>query len=102
MHAGITIVYADAAYPLPPAPAGPPAASVLALPQNAVMEGPFVLNAGAPAAPGFQAPPYLQGFRFSELPAYSLLPTASSSPLPDATHAWLNNAMHHTVTDTVS
>jgi hypothetical protein len=102
MLAGITIIYADAASPPSPAPAGPPPASVLALPLSAVMEGPFVLSAGAPAAAGFQAPPYLQAFRFSELPAYSLLPTASSLPLPDATNAWLSNAMHHTIPHTVS
>ncbi len=83
-HAGITIIYTEqaAASPAPaPAPAGPPAASVLALPMNAVMNGPFVLNAGAPVASGFQAPSYLQGFRFSELPADSLLPTVSCSSL---------------------
>lgn len=81
-HAGITIIYAEQAAASPaPAPAGPPAASVLALPMTAVMNGPFVLNAGAPVASNFQAPSYLQGFRFSELPADSLLPTVSCSSL---------------------
>ena len=77
-HAGISILYAQHAAPAPAAaPAGPAAASVLALPLSAVMEGPFVLSAGAPLANGFDAPPYLQGFRLLELPAASLLPIVS-------------------------
>ena len=77
-HAGITILYAEQAAPAPVSPAaGAAAASVLALPLSAVMQGPFVLSAGAPLASGFAAPPYLQGFRLSELPAGSLLPVVS-------------------------
>ena len=79
-HAGITIIYTVApAPPPPPPPAGAPAASVLALPLRAIMGGPFALNAGAPMAAGFQAPAYLQGFKLSQLPAYSVLPAVSSS-----------------------
>lgn len=75
-------MYAEQAAPPPAAaPAGPAAASVLALPQSAVMEGPFVLSAAAPLASGFAAPPYLQGFRLSVLPAGSLLPIVSLSAL---------------------
>ena len=68
--------------PPPPPPAGAPAASVLALPLSAIVGGPFALNAGAPVAAGFQAPAYLQGFKFSQLPAYSVLPAVSSCHFP--------------------
>ena len=79
--AGITIIYTVApAPPPPPPPAGASAASVLALPLSALIGGPFALNAGAPVAAGFQAPAYLQGFKFSQLPAYSVLPAVSSLP----------------------
>ena len=81
-HAGITIIYAEQVAPPPAAlPAGPPAASVLALPQSAVTSGPFVLNAGAPLASLFQTPPYLQGYRLTDLPAGSLLPVVSPCTL---------------------
>ena len=84
-HAGITIIYTVAPAPSPPPlPAGAPAASVLALPLSAIAGGPFALNAGAPVAAGFQAPAYLQGFKFSQLPAYSVLPAVSSlAPFTD-------------------
>ncbi len=72
---------APAPSPQPP-PAGAPAASVLALPLSAIVRGPFALNAGAPVAAGFQAPAYLQGFKFSQLPAYSVLPAVSSCHPP--------------------
>ena len=72
---------APAPPPLPP-PAGAPTASVLALPLSAIVRGPFALNAGAPVAAGFQAPAYLQGFKFSQLPAYSVLPAVSSCHPP--------------------
>ena len=47
---------------------------------SAIIGGPFALNAGAPVAAGFQAPAYLQGFKFSQLPAYSVLPAVCSLP----------------------
>ena len=57
-----------------------PPQPVLALPLSAIVGGPFALNAGAPVAAGFQAPAYLQGFKFSQLPAYSVLPAVSNLP----------------------
>ncbi len=40
-----------------------------------------MLSAAAPLATGFDAPPYLQDFRLSQLPAGSLLPIVSAPAL---------------------
>lgn len=40
-----------------------------------------MLSAAAPLATGFDAPPYLQDFRLSQLPAGSLLPIVSASAI---------------------